>query len=96
MTEGVNEKEIVGILKPEQVPQLKNGEQLPSQSLSCWLSLDCSVLANWSLSEQLSFAQQGLIEIVKTYKASMKYKIFTVSKVLFYLQILSGNFSNLL
>ncbi len=31
---GVNEKVIVGKLKPVQVPQVKNGEQSPLQSLS--------------------------------------------------------------
>ena len=34
LTNAVNEKEIVGKVKPTQVPQVKNGEQSPLQSLS--------------------------------------------------------------
>ena len=50
--------------KPEQLPQVKKGEQLPLQSLSCCLEPD--ELSLFASSRQLSIAQQGMAEQIRT------------------------------
>jgi len=66
--------------KPEQVPQVKNGEQvLPSLSLwSCeWLS----ALTVFISSLQLSSVQLGTVARNKTYNDNMKQSIFISANI---------------
>jgi len=76
------------MLKPVQVPQVKKGEHVSLQSLSCWWLSVCSVLDKWLFSVPVLSLQQGSAESSKTYNTSMKDKIFTVSKIAFYLHFL--------
>jgi len=53
----------IGKVKPKQVLQLINGEQQSLQSLSLWLSCDCSVVCSW---KQLSSTKFGAAVSNKT------------------------------